>query len=1697
MSTIRERMRARRRALQESSSLLEDQGSDVEASPRRNRREKDEDIEMSSLNKSEETVEMLDEVRNAETLMDNLSKRRKEKQRELSRTLKTDEDVTRELHQAKKKSKAKISQSVRQEMEAEGEMSVEDEIEELGDAEEEPVEELTHGETPRSSAGPSPRRGFADSVSGTPGKSPRLDASLSLREKLRNKVLKAREQGESEALEDRPGRRLKGLRGKPLAGTRFDDPSLVGKEEQEAEAQLEKSRQAREKWKKAGQEVHKSLYPTVDEAYDFFTRNWDPEPEEVKRPLPTPREPTEGEAAEGEEEAQQPAEVTEEPQESSEEKALLEDYDDTGRNIVIVSAEYVPHQEKIQKEEAIYFVPSIIPIPPAEKIGDSAEPRYLEEEGLYVGTRPAVAITNQNKMEHRLLREPGKGSRWFGEDGKIIALPNPIKETPSRPHVPEDIPYMLQTDYRKAITKEFDSRYIDGSIEGKGRYQLDVDVNTLTLIHHHLFSREHVLATRLTQLYAQYIGRTKKNIVDYLTEKLRALKGAAAHLEENILNLKAKNSNVNISDLEQRLQDYRYEIKQTRNLRDTEQHSDRALLKSIIRTWQEIKSLRQLQNFTNTSVKLRIKKEEVNRAEDEEQWRRDMEEEVQELKEEKSREYDEKLALYQKQLEAFKQQLKAKKEAARRKKLRLKRVARAEQDQDENEAETFEQANKDDEILAQENLTKPEKPAKVTEANIREIVKEKAIRNKRSPGEPKLYPELTNTATITPTNQVPRAEQQRREDLGKYKMFVKVLFNNKEVSRTHVRPLNQEFRVSFAQIFNIQIMQWPQSVRLQVFESVGLSNSMLAEIYAAVPEATVTADTVQLEEMEFSSDITVTHVHEGVGSGIPFSFTADGSNPQSLMTTGILLMSVSWGVDTNGLPLVPPTSSNVNQAFSAMKGLDAVAAIGASAMVDMEKLSKWIAESRLDPNDPSNADLVYMMKPMKDGTGLQMPSYFRLEHLQEEFNFTTDEELDMHRRFRLIRLREEEVPLFKNKQIPALEKDIPQDAFLEYEKKEKEKEQLREDKDIESHRAAVAQFMQRVREQVLQRFRLAAHQKSFHDVVFEEEVPNIGTLAINLQQLGEPRRPLRPVRKERKKVSAQNVSEADVVINVQRAYDVPIRTDAVPKADGRGQRVKVPVTQILVRPFIEAVFQGISSKTPVADGPNPSWNYNIRLPFRPENGDFSPSNLQTIRDHLYLNLFDEVVTDMASNQATSGQEVHQRIEKNWLGSLYIPFSTLYQNSLEPHPNNKIDGTFRINSPSILLGYTHDGSRTSIDPTGAGGVEVGRGNAEDTYISLFITIEPQLSSPEHIREKFDSNEDPKLILAADAWIEALQKKFPKREYKTTVIDVNGKSVFITRYFKSLKPPDEILNQNTAPQAQAELVARYVSMIPFVSDSVVFPGLCDIWSTCDQFLQMLAGDEEEHAVLLCNYFLQLGKQAWLCLGTAIPEGGTAYVLTKEANGYLIWNGSTGESYSHTNPFCPLQSIGCLVNQENIWANVQPNDQPSRIDYDVHNTSSWRPFFNNSFPNPGLASIQPENLLYFPTDKNYVVDLQDKIERTVRQRFMEDWRPQSITRWNRLCQQTFRNLLPKMEETRGKGMGQQHASELESVLGAYKLSGFPLCMPFTEIQNIVESVHATGVWDNNNEGVEFALAVHIHAYPNSVLAVWVYVASLLRTR
>jgi len=47
---------------------------------------------------------------------------------------------------------------------------------------------------------------------------------------------------------------------------------------------------------------------------------------------------------------------------------------------------------------------------------------------------------------------------------------------------------------------------------------------------------------------------------------------------------------------------------------------------------------------------------------------------------------------------------------------------------------------------------------------------------------------------------------------------------------------------------------------------------------------------------------------------------------------------------------------------SGLRCKDPIADIGMSGLCDMEKLTKWIEESRLDPNDPGNADIMHLMR---------------------------------------------------------------------------------------------------------------------------------------------------------------------------------------------------------------------------------------------------------------------------------------------------------------------------------------------------------------------------------------------------------------------------------------------------------------------------------------------------------------------------------------------------------------------------------------------------------------------------------------------------------------------------------------------------------------------------------------------------------------
>ncbi|XP_042545554.1 protein CC2D2B isoform X2 [Dipodomys spectabilis] len=259
-------------------------------------------------------------------------------------------------------------------------------------------------------------------------------------------------------------------------------------------------------------------------------------------------------------------------------------------------------------------------------------------------------------------------------------------------------------------------------------------------------------------------------------------------------------------------------------------------------------------------------------------------------------------------------------------------------------------------------------------------------------------------------------------------------------------------------------------------------------------------------------------------------------------------------------------------------------------------------------------------------------------------------------------------------------------------------------------------------------------------------------------------------------------------------------------------------------------------------------------------------------------------------------------------------------------------------------------------------------------------------------------------------------FPNRRIITTVFNDEGIQILVTRYIKALNPPQQLLDIFLHDSnATLDLIARFVSLIPFMPDTSDENDCLDIWMTSERCINLAIGNREEHAILLCNFFLYFGKEALVLLGTSVLEGHVAYVLTQETDEYLLWNPSTGQCHKQLDPFCTLQSVDCLFNDKNVWFNIQHNNAPMAVHFDYSKEIFWKQLLPKNFQGTKAQSVQ--------------------------------------------------------------------------------VTGFPIQMPYTDTQSIIDAVYQTGIHSSEFPQTEFALAVYIHPYPNNILSVWVYLASLAR--
>lgn len=198
----------------------------------------------------------------------------------------------------------------------------------------------------------------------------------------------------------------------------------------------------------------------------------------------------------------------------------------------------------------------------------------------------------------------------------------------------------------------------------------------------------------------------------------------------------------------------------------------------------------------------------------------------------------------------------------------------------------------------------------------------------------------------------------------------------------------------------------------------------------------------------------------------------------------------------------------------------------------------------------------------------------------------------------------------------------------------------------------------------------------------------------------------------------------------------------------------------------------------------------------------------------------------------------------------------------------------------------------------------------TYLNVSISLDPYIELPfENNESYYGGHESQDLLTMANSWLLNLRNKLgPKRGFVAFGENLHGQSVLLCKYLRPLKPPKELcdLDSPEPDRFAIEKCARFVSMVPFLSDLKMFDQMPDMYSTCQEFLDLGGGDYEEHAILLANYFQYIdnkqspGKyKSYIVYGYAMPEGRSVYVMRvfadqSEKKDFELWSPITGESF-----------------------------------------------------------------------------------------------------------------------------------------------------------------------------------------------------------
>mmetsp|Transcript_58527 Transcript_58527/g.154417 ORF Transcript_58527/g.154417 Transcript_58527/m.154417 type:complete len:799 (-) Transcript_58527:904-3300(-) len=536
------------------------------------------------------------------------------------------------------------------------------------------------------------------------------------------------------------------------------------------------------------------------------------------------------------------------------------------------------------------------------------------------------------------------------------------------------------------------------------------------------------------------------------------------------------------------------------------------------------------------------------------------------------------------------------------------------------------------------------------------------------------------------------------------------------------------------------------------------------------------------------------------------------------------------------------------------------------------KLKSMIKYNQIDPNDPDNAHLVELLGSNKEMDGEQLtwdPSKLDLA-LGDSIRFVSRDGstcVDSKKKFygqqhpscpasirhKILSARERGFVLSSvpapEKRVPLLEAEVEDGLWDEFFDKVYPLDFPADDQPkraVENRKDRIERFRSKIRSR-FNKTRASECDETkrkckLREIVHQPELPELRPIAIMdaIRHLFRKRATLRP-EQTRNRVAERKPTHCFIRITVQRAYDLPLRE-----------------AQTELECIVKARFQGHDVSTSVFKGNSPSWNSHLVLPVQPPNQDWNPENLQKISDYLILDIFDTKIWEKSDGRSDKRKE-----ERIWLGCVKIPFFTILTYSLD-----RLDGHFELEYDARPIGYVAHHPRKHDHKAAAAPIRSPLG-ALQFCVSLDPPLQPPPSSQGPVKERLD---DAVLDARVLAWIKECKAPMhcSHRVYDALARCMKRDWVLATRYVSPCIPPPDAFDPNANIDVQMHQLCRFVSLIPFFEDRELEESkegeVPTVWCTSKEFVvDMGAGDWEEHATLLCNFFLHLKVDAFLLFGT----------------------------------------------------------------------------------------------------------------------------------------------------------------------------------------------------------------------------------------